>query len=201
MKKSVIKFFIVFLSLFVAAGCATRNEVASGPVAAQLQAVPGMEKMNVAVILDDQRPQAKQIRYRSGNIERPEHYFNKTINLTGFTVDYLNREKLFNSVSTIKAEGCYTLKLIWKSSHLNLNTWIPYVIRFQNHMTIDMVLTAPDGKVLWRYLLDGRVVNTPSGFRSFSSHRCDLFQERVLENQYPVAFHDMCLKLAAQLKK
>ena len=200
MKQNVIKCLASFLTLLIFAGCATtRNEIAIDAISKQLKAAPGMEKMDVAVVLEDKRPEIQQVRYGSSNIERPEHYFSNTINLSGYTIDYLSKVKLFKSVSASKTEGCYTLKLIWKSSHLNINAWIPFVIRFQNHMTIDMVLTAPDGKVIWNYPLDGNVVNTPSSFRAFGTHRCDIFQERVLENQYPIAFRDMCLKLATQL--
>jgi len=202
MKQNVIKCLAGFLTLLIFAGCATtKNEVASDPISKQLQAVSGMENMDVVVVLEDKRPETRQVRYGSSNIERPEHYFNNTINLTGYTIDYLSKVKLFKSVSASPTKGCYTLKLIWKSSHLNINAWIPFVIRFQNHMTIDIVLTAPDGKELWTYPLDGNVVNTPSSFRAFGTHRCDIFQERVLESQYPIAFRDMCLKLASQLKK
>lgn len=202
MKQSVIRCFAGILALVVFAGCtATRHEIAADPVSQQLQAAPGMKKMVVAVVLEDKRPMTRHIHYGSSNIERPEHYFSNTINLVGYTIDYLSKVRLFKSVAANRTKGCYTLKLIWKSAHLNLNGWIPFVLRFQNHMTIDMVLTAPNGKVLWNYPLDGYVVNTPSSFRSFSTHRCDIFQERVLEEHYPTAFRDMCLKLASRLKK
>ena len=142
----------------------------------------------------------QQVRYGSSNVERPEQYFNNTINLVGYTIDYLSKARLFKTVSTTKAPGNYTLKLVWTSSHLNLNGWIPFVIRFQNHMTVDMIFMDPAGKVLWKYLMDGFVVNTPSSFRVFSSHRCDIFQEKVLEENYPAALSDMCSKLNGKLK-
>lgn len=206
MKNTVIKCFAAVMAVAVLAGCASTNNAPVASAAPQqapaeiLKPAPGMEKMNVTLVVEDQRPIAPQIRYRSGNIERPEYYFNNTINLPGFTINYLSNARLFNSVTTTKTRGNYVLKLIWKSSHLNINTWIPFVVRFQNHMTIDMILYAPDGKVLWQHILNGYVVNTPSAFRPFTTHRCDLFQERVLQNHYPAAFGDMCQKLA-QIKK
>ena len=205
MKTTAIKCFAAIMAVAVLAGCASKNTpAASGTRPAQIQAEflkpsPGMKKMNVTLVVEDQRPVARQLRYGSSNIERPEHYFNNTINLSGYTINYLNDAKLFNSVTTTNARGNYVLKLVWKSAHLNVNGWIPFVIRFQNHMTIDMSLSAPNGKVLWKHTLNGHVVNTPSSFRPFSTHRCDLFQERVLQNHYPAAFGDMCQKLA-QLK-
>ena len=193
------------MTAVVLAGCAsTKTTAPSDSRQAQIQAEllkpsPGMKKMNVTLVVEDQRPAARQLRYGSSNIERPEHYFNNTINLPGYTINYLSNAKLFNSIATTNARGNYVLKLVWKSAHLNVNGWIPFVIRFQNHMTIDMSLSAPNGKVLWKHTLNGHVVNTPSSFRPFSTHRCDLFQERVLQNHYPAAFGDMCQKLA-QLK-
>ena len=206
MKNTAIKCFAAIMTAAVLAGCASDNTPASStPQPVQLEAellkpAPGMEKMNVTLVVDDQRPMARQLRYGSGNFERPEHYFNSTINLPAFTINYLSNAKLFNSITTTATRGNYVLKLIWKSAHLNINTWIPFVVRFQNHMTIDMILYAPNGKVLWQYMLNGHTVNTPSSFRPFTTHRCDLFQERVLKKHYPAAFSNMCQKLAQNKK-
>lgn len=204
MKQSIIKCFVSAVAIALLAGCASNRggaEMAAAAASAkQIVPAPGMNKINVTVVLDDKRPVMQQIRYGSSNIERPEQYFNNTINLVGYTIDYLSKARLFKTVSTTKAPGNYTLKLVWKSAHLNLNGWIPFVIRFQNHMTIDMILMDPAGKTVWSYMLDGFVVNTPSSFRIFSSHRCDIFQEKVLEEHYPAALSDMCTKLNGKLK-
>lgn len=202
MKGSLIKCLAGVLAVVVIAGCASSENAAPAPAAVTtpMQPAPGMGKMNVMIVVEDKRPVTRQVRYGSSNIERPEHYFTNTINLAGYTIDYLNNSRLFKSVSSTKTPGCYTLKLVWRSAHLNLNGWIPFVIRFQNHMTIDMSFIAPDGKVLWNYPLNGHVVNTPSSFRVFGTHRCDLFQQRVLNNHYPAAFRDLCMKLAQGVK-
>lgn len=202
MKKNLIKCLTGLAVVLVLAGCASRKAVvASDPISVQLKPAAGMEKMNISIVMEDKRPDLKNMRYSSRNFERPEFYFQNTINLVGYTFNYLNSVKIFKNISTKKASGNYTLKLSWISSHLNLNPWIPFVLRFQNRMTVDMSLIDPNGKVLWTYLLDGESVNTPSSFRVFRTHRCDLFQEKILDKLYPVAFNDMCTKLAAQPKK
>lgn len=201
MKTNAVKCLASILTVALLAGCAaTRSEIAADAISRQLQPSAGMKNVNVTVVVEDKRPSFGVGHYGTSDIERPEQHFVNTIDLAGYTVDYLSRTKLFRNVSTVPGTNCCTLKLIWTSSRLNLNAWIPFVLRFQNHMTINMVFSTPDGKVLWTYLLDGDSVNTPSSFRNFSTHRCDIFQEKVLERLYPLAFRDMCEKLADTLK-
>ena len=202
MKKVFSKCFAAAAALLVVAGCASNPENANQSAAQvaqlQIQPTPEMKKMNVFVTVKDIRPTNVQRRYGSSNIERPELYFNNTIDLARYTVDYINSARLFKKAAYVKSKNCYTLLLTWRSAHLNLNGWIPFVIRFQNHMTVDMSLLSPSGKVLWTYTVDGHVVNTPSSFRVFSTHRCDLFQQKVLNAYYPHAFSDMCMKLSSK---
>ena len=202
MKKSILKGLAVLGLALICAGCASGGrENASGTLPPQLQQVPGMEEMDVMVVVKDIRPMGSRTGFGTSNLERPENYFTNTINLPGYTVDYLSKTKLFKSVSMTKSEKSHVLKLVWRSSHVNVNGWIPFVVRFQNTMTIDMSLLDPSGQVLWNYALHGDVVNTPSSFRIFRNQRCDIFQEKVLEQWYPMAFRDMCAKLSVQFNK
>ena len=199
MKKNVFWFLGGILASILITGCAS-NEAGMDPAFKGLQPTPAMKRTDVMVVVEDQRPNYMRSHHGTSNIERPEIYFNNTINLAGFTVDYLTKSEMFKSVSTTRTQGCCTLKLVWKSAHLNINGWIPFVLRFQNHMTLDMVFLSPDGKTLWTYLVDGQTVNTPSVFRHFSGHRVDLFQQKILLHLYPAAVRDMCLALSTQLK-
>ena len=75
--KNLIKCFAVLAAMLVFTGCASRRgaEIATDPISAQLNPTAGMKAMDVAVVMEDKRPNAVRPRYGSSSVERPEFFF------------------------------------------------------------------------------------------------------------------------------
>ena len=180
-------------------GCVSTDEgqpaaVAAKSVEVQQVCHPSavMKLMNVNVVVVDKRPKRNSRGFGVATVQRPELYYQRTIDLPKYMVDYLYNAQAFKSIkaSPVTAPGEYELRLNWLDSRCNLNAWIPFVIRFRNHMAIQMELINPKKQVIWSYKLNNHVINTPSAFRVV--HRIDLFQQRLMEKEMPKAIDSLC---------
>ena len=179
-------------------GCHHSSDTAAAdtrPAPQQIVPAPGMNKIDVNVTLVDKRLNIISGGFGTSSFEFPEKYYTLTIDVAGFTSEYIRRMNLFKSINcAVPVKGAYTLQMVWHSSLTNINTWIPFVVKYINHMEFTMNLISPKGKTVWTYHFNDQVTNTPSSFRRRPP--LNLFQQRCMEPNLTAAMADLCSKVA-----
>lgn len=203
MKKTmrfVVGLACAVLTIVNITGCrhsSNTDQVNTRPVPLQIVPAPGMNKIDVFVTMVDKRLSIYSGGFGTSTFEFPERYYTPTIDVAGFTSEYIGRMNLFKSINcAVPVKGAYTLQMVWHSSLTNLNAWIPFVVKYINHMEFTMNLISPKGKTVWTYHFKDHATNTPSVFRPRPP--INLFQQRCMEPNLSAAMADLCSKVAGK---
>ncbi len=191
---------VVVGAAIVVAGCSSgKTEEMSVPPAVSGNS-PSVLKSCVLGIApaQDLRPTGNFIRMYSSFYNRPEAGGFTMVDLPQYLSRRFGESGIFSKVTFVppSKDADLVLNIKQNVTSVRLDTWVPFVFKIHVAFDYDLELVNARKQVVWKYALKDASVNYPSAFRVRGVFNAVVFEERMLEEEFPKLMESLCLSAA-----